>query len=428
MNKLRVVDLKKLAKNRGLKGYSGLKKANLIRFIQNRIEVAPAKAPAPSVNLSKMRVVNLRKVAKNRGLKGYSGLKKANLIRFIQKQNQKSPSPPTNTRVYRCVEKLRQKMPLGKAIAICQKSTKQKYSNIGNAPAPAPTQKLVKNKKNNKIKMSLFDVSKGVLLAKEYKDDIDPTGMLASEKYDGVRAIWDGKNLRSRNDKIFYAPQWFLDMLPKNYPLDGELFLKRGSFEATFSIVSKKVPIDEEWKRIKYVVFDLPNSDQIFVNRLVDLQNIVRQTCHQIPKCPIEFAEHVVIKSKNHMKQMFQNIVSQGGEGIMLRDPKSLYQQKRTKNLLKVKPTDDAEAVIENMVEGQGKDSGRMGALKVHLAKNPSIKFKIGSGFTDKLRQDFWNKKEHYIGNEVTFGYKGLTAKGVPRHPVFIRKKLDKAY
>ena len=379
--------------------------------------------------MNKLRVVDLKKLAKNRGLKGYSGLKKANLVRLIQNQKspsppKKSPGPPTNTRVYRCVEKLRQKMPLGKAIAICQKSTKQKYSNIGNAPAPVPTQKIVKNKKNNKIKMSLFDVSKGVLLAKEYKDDIDPTGMLASEKYDGVRAIWDGKNLRSRNDKIFYAPQWFLDVLPKNYPLDGELFLKRGSFEATFSIVSKKVPIDEEWKRIKYVVFDLPNSDQIFVNRLVELQNIV---C-QIPKCPIEFAEHFVIQSKNHMKQMFQNIVSQGGEGIMLRDPKSLYQQKRTKNLLKLKPTDDAEAVIESMVEGQGKDSGRMGALKVHLAKNPSIKFKIGSGFTDKLRQDFWDAQEHYIGNEVTFGYKGLTAKGVPRHPVFIRKKLDKAY
>jgi DNA ligase-1 len=78
------------------------------------------------------------------------------------------------------------------------------------------------------------------------------------------------------------------------------------------------------------------------------------------------------------------------------------------------------------MIEGKGKDAGTMGALKVKLQKNASIEFKIGTGFTAKMRKTFWNKKNTYIGNVVTFGYKGLTAKGIPRHPAFMRLRSNK--
>ena len=54
------------------------------------------------------------------------------------------------------------------------------------------------------------------------------------------------------------------DVLPSNYALDGELFLRRGAFEETTSIVSKKTPVDVEWRKIKYMVFDVPNSQDIF--------------------------------------------------------------------------------------------------------------------------------------------------------------------
>ena len=123
---------------------------------------------------------------------------------------------------------------------------------------------------------------------------------------------------------------------------------------------------------------------------------------------------------------MFNNIISKNGEGIMLRDPNSLYEQKRSKSLLKVKPTDDAEAIIIDMIEGKGKDEGSMGAMKMQTVKLPYIEFRIGTGFTQAMRKSFWKQKNNMKGNTVTFTHKGLTAKGVPRHPAFMRLKVDK--
>ena len=271
--------------------------------------------------------------------------------------------------------------------------------------------------------VALFDVSGGVLLAHKY-ENTDPTGLLASEKYDGVRAIWDGSQLKSRSNKNFYAPDWFLQLLPSDHALDGELYIKRGSFENTFSVVSKKIPVDDEWKQIKYMLFDLPSSsEKPFENRLSELHDIIPRSNSRL-----QVAKHTLVKSREHMDTMLRDILSKGGEGIMLRNPASMYQQKRTKNLLKVKPNDDAEAVIVGMVEGKGKDSGRLGALEVVLKSDNSIKFKIGSGLTDQLRENLWSNKNSYIGDTVTFGYTGVTKYGVPRHPVFIRKRVDKAY
>jgi DNA ligase-1 len=274
--------------------------------------------------------------------------------------------------------------------------------------------------KTNINRSKIFDVSKGVLLANTYKNKTDPTTMIASEKFDGIRALWDGKNLKSRTNKIIFAPQWFKNTLPHNHALDGELYLRRGAFEATTSIVSKKVAVNEEWKRIKYMLFDVPSNKSIFVKRLEILKDIIEKQCKTHKNCPLVLVNHLVIRNRNHMTSMFKDIISKGGEGIMLRDSQSLYQQKRTKDLLKVKQTENAEGIIINMVEGKGKDIGKMGALKMQH-KNTGIEFKIGTGFTSNMRKEFWSKKNDLIGNIVTFGYKGLTAKGVPRHPAFMR-------
>lgn len=279
-----------------------------------------------------------------------------------------------------------------------------------------------KENKGNK----LFNVSKGVLLANKYNNGIDPTGYIASEKYDGIRALWNGKDIKSRTNKVIHAPKEYIKYFPKNIALDGELFLNRGSFEKTTSIVSKKIPVDNEWKNIKYMVFNIPSVNKKFTNRLNDLQKVISKSCKNYSKCPLVRTQHVPIKNRNHMKTLYNDVLSKGGEGLMLRDPDSLYQQKRSKTLLKVKPSDDAEAIITNMIEGKGKDEGTMGALKVHLKTNNSKKFKIGSGFTSKLRKNFWSKKNTFIGDTVTFGHKGLTSKGIPRHPTFIRLRANK--
>ena len=266
-----------------------------------------------------------------------------------------------------------------------------------------------------------FNTSKGVLLANVYKQNMDPTGYIASEKFDGIRALWTGSELKSRTNKQFHAPQWFLESMPKDVPLDGELYISRGAFEETASVVMKKVPVDSEWLKVKYMVFDLPAMKAPFSERIVKIDTLIKSTCKNNAHCPLIAAKHTYVNSKNHMMKLYQNITSSGGEGLMLRRANSLYVQKRSKNLLKVKPTNDAEAIINNVIEGKGKDTGRMGALQVHLKKNPDVRFKIGTGFNNITRQSIWNMRKSMKGQVVTFGYKGLTKYGIPRHPAFMR-------
>ena len=96
-----------------------------------------------------------------------------------------------------------------------------------------------------------------ILLAQVYKSGINIQHYLVSEKYDGVRALWDGKALHTRAGRLIAAPAWFTKGFPST-PLDGELWIARGNFDALSGAVRKDKPIDAEWRGISYLVFELP--------------------------------------------------------------------------------------------------------------------------------------------------------------------------
>jgi DNA ligase-1 len=103
------------------------------------------------------------------------------------------------------------------------------------------------------------------LLANVANTEVDPVPYLVSEKYDGVRALWDGKALRSRAGNVFAAPAWFIAKLPKQ-AIDGELWIARGQFEKLSGAVRKTNPVDEEWRQIKYMIFELPDAPGLLPN------------------------------------------------------------------------------------------------------------------------------------------------------------------
>ena len=84
-----------------------------------------------------------------------------------------------------------------------------------------------------------------ILLANILGENVDPAAYLVSEKYDGVRAIWDGKSLRFRSGRPVNAPDWFIAKLPPE-KLDGELWLARGTFERLSGYVRKSSPLDAD--------------------------------------------------------------------------------------------------------------------------------------------------------------------------------------
>ncbi len=247
------------------------------------------------------------------------------------------------------------------------------------------------------------------LLANVANADIDPTPYLVSEKYDGVRALWDGKALRSRAGNVIAAPAWFIAKLPKQ-PLDGELWIGRGQFEKLSGVVRKTTPVDDEWRQIKYMIFELPDAPGTFTERYEQIKRIVAAA--NFPQLVV--VEQLRLPDNATLKRKLAEIVRAGGEGLMLHRADALYVTGRNDALLKLKPLDDAEATVIGYVPGKGKYTGMMGALRVEMADGK--RFQIGTGFTDAVRAN-----PPAIGTLITFTYRGLTKNGLPRFASYLR-------
>ena len=247
-----------------------------------------------------------------------------------------------------------------------------------------------------------------LLLAKTWNESIDPAGWWISEKYDGMRGYWDGKALLTRGGKPIAAPDYFLAELPEGVALDGELWLGRGKFEDTVSIVRRQTP-DARWRQIRFMVFDAPKVKGTFEKRMAFLKTQLPATAKHVQPVP-----QWRCKGKAHLISERDRIVKVGGEGLMIREPESVYEGKRSGTLLKVKTHDDAEATVIGHKPGKGKFEGMLGSLRVR-AKD-GREFSVGTGFTNAQR-----KNPPPIGAVITYRYRGLTKKGLPRFSSFWR-------
>ena len=251
-----------------------------------------------------------------------------------------------------------------------------------------------------------------LLLANVWNPSIDPTGWWVSEKYDGLRGYWDGRKLWSRKGNAIAAPEYFLAELPQDIALDGELWMGRGKFEETIGAVLSQVP-DERWKRVRFMVFDAPGAKGTFEERVQFLKRTLPEG-NQFVK-PVA---QVRCKGTAQLLAERDRVVSEGGEGLMLRKPESEYEAGRSPTLLKVKTHDDAEATVIAHLPGKGKYAGKLGSLRMRAADGRE--FSLGSGFTDAQRE-----APPAVGTVVTYRYRGLTAKGLPRFPTFLRVRKD---
>ncbi len=241
------------------------------------------------------------------------------------------------------------------------------------------------------------DATPDVMLANVYCHHEDVAQFWVSEKFDGVRARCDGRQLISRGGNVFIAPEWFVRNFPDK-PLDGELWMGRGRYEDVVSIVRKQQPHDG-WKNIKFMVFDLPAHGGSFTERV--------EAMGQLASTPyLDVIEQFRVDSNKALMDKLDDIAGQGGEGLMLHRQTALYHSGRSDDLLKLKPFEDAEATIIGNKPGKGKNTGLMGAIKVRMDNGKE--FYIGSGFTQQQR-----KKPPLIGSLVTYRYQGFTQSGI---------------
>ena len=282
-------------------------------------------------------------------------------------------------------------------------------------------------------------------------------GRYISEKLDGGRCFWDGGITRGiptlivpwaglrdpktgeRKDKIkpaatglwsrygnrIMAPDWFLNTLP-TCPLDGELWLGRGKFQATMSAIRKDRPIDSEWKPIQYAVYSSPPMDQLFATG--EIKNAQMWADIDLKKCGDFVAARVrdldygddfkfvspgssfeaelsflqaYLETQNDRVFMHRQvrlpgdedaaraaadnfiagILDKGGEGAIIRDSKAMWTPRRHNGLLKFKPFSDSEATVVGFYAGEeGKQGNCLGKIGALIVKFGEIEFKIGGG------------------------------------------------
>jgi DNA ligase-1 len=248
-----------------------------------------------------------------------------------------------------------------------------------------------------------------------YQKVSDISQYYVSEKLDGVRGHWDGKQLLTRQGNKIKSPSWFTQHWP-TFPIDGELWLDRGQFQRLMSCVSKHHAETNKqtscWQHVRFMMFDLPHYKGDFSGRVKKMQALSKQ----VPSPYLAMINQVLLKDIAALDTKLDTVIAAQGEGLMLHLASAYYQQGRNPALMKLKKHQDAEAIIIGHTKGKGKYQGKLGAIKV---KTPDgVIFKIGSGFSDYQRAN-----PPALGTIITFKYNGLTQAGIPRFARFWRVK-----
>lgn len=253
-----------------------------------------------------------------------------------------------------------------------------------------------------------------IQLATEFSREkrIQISEFFVSEKLDGVRGYWDGKRLVTRQGNPILAPSWFTANFP-SIPMDGELWIGRGQFEAISGLIRQTSPKENDWQNVRFMVFDLPQMQGSFEKRYRDMQTLIADK-----SIYLQVVEQVSVESIEALYQKLDVLVAQGAEGIILHRRSALYTPGRNPNVMKLKPYLDAEAKVIGYIPGKGQFTGQMGALRVQTPDGRI--FSIGTGFSLAERQH-----PPAIGTLITYKYLGTTANGLPRFASFLRIRTD---
>ena len=252
------------------------------------------------------------------------------------------------------------------------------------------------------------------MLASEYSEDISVQGWLMSEKLDGVRGYWTGTQMLTKGGHVLQVPPFFSLHFPP-FALEGEIWGGRGTFTRTVSIIKSQQNTDG-WKALQFAVFDVPEAAGGFVRRI----QLAKEWFARRPSRFAFVIPQIPVQSKTEMLKELQMIEKKGGEGLIVRKPDAPYIKGRSKLILKVKSAFDAEAIVIGHRPGTGRNTGRLGALDVELVGNRAVRFRIGSGLTDRQREN-----PPAVGTVITFKYYGFYDSGIPRFPSFLRIRDD---
>lgn len=289
--------------------------------------------------------------------------------------------------------------------------------------------------------------------------------------------------LWSRYGNPISAPDWWLNQLPC-CPLDGELWAGRGNFQECRSVVSRDEP-DDRWGGIQFVVFGSPSPANMFSRRTIKNPNIrmdidpgktlsfiwerveggVVEDYQALPSnstfldelaflrdalpvaACLSLHRHVQLDSGHDLalvqaRKFMDQVYSDGGEGVVLRDPASVWLPEKTRAQLKLKPYLDDTATITGFISGRETDKGSklLGLIGALIVDFNGVRLEL-SGLTDEQRRfpdgnrtsfaranpgkempPEWEGVHFKVGDKIEFRYRELSDDGVPKEARFLRK------
>lgn len=307
--------------------------------------------------------------------------------------------------------------------------------NVGKSNETNETEQAtseINNKYKKQLKTGYFeninDIKKELfvqpMLAKNFLDRLDKIvyPVIVDKKFNGGRVVTkeDGQFSR-KGEKYQSIPHLYesLEFLFKKYPnliIDGEAYNHdyRYNLNEIMKLIRKTVHISsddlmESRSKIKYYIYDGYGFENITkethqFERRASLIKLLRDIPFIVP------VDGKIAENEKDVYKIYQDYLDEGYEGAIIRLD-SPYENKRSSNLLKLKPEDSDEAIIIDILEGEGNWSG---AGKIITLKWRDKIFNATFKGTFEDAQDFLKNKNEWIGKEITFLYNGLTGLNIP--------------
>lgn len=261
-----------------------------------------------------------------------------------------------------------------------------------------------------------------LMLAEDDHKVLDKWGsIVCEEKYDGVRVIC---TIEDRKPKFYTRAFNELDsrfltrianqILELSHGIDGIFFdgeltdLDRKSVSGKVTQMMKGSPKESIGDDLLFNIFDVEPIKTIKDGKGVTLYTQRRELLEQFFKDKsfenIKIAQKWEAKTKDELMPIYEQIVANGGEGVIMKDPTHFYECKRSKSWIKFKEVQDCDLIVTGWYPGEGKREGFIGGF---ICKDSSGKYqvKVGSGFTEQDLIELSKNPDDIIGKIVAIQY-----------------------
>jgi len=242
-------------------------------------------------------------------------------------------------------------------------------------------------------------------------------------KFDGIRCraipTESGYLLLSSEENIIFSVPHIneeLNQLNLNIELDGELYIHGATFEEITSITQRTVNLHPEYKKMSFYVFDIVN-EKFQMERAIQLDELKKSFSGPLAHTPYWLAYDL-----EGVMEVYQSLIAQKFEGIIVRNIFASYERKRSTNVMKFKPKQEDNYEIIGFQEEVSKDGIAKNSLGSLICNSgDSNTFSVGTGFSNLDRKNLWDNREKLVGKIARVQYQHITSgKKVPRFPVFV--------